>query len=82
MTYVVRTRTRRLSDGSYYSTDYLMEMTRAEARHAEATTEEGVEFNIVSAAMAHRYVKRGMTHMTPLWVDDTGRVRRATDSNC
>jgi hypothetical protein len=80
MAYVVRTRTTKLSDGSYCSTDCLVEMTRAAALKAEATTEPGVEFNMISGAMAHRYVKRGMQHETPLYVDDTGRVRYARDS--
>ena len=79
MTYVIRTRTTKLPDGSYISTDVLTEMPKAEALKAEASTEPGVEFNIIPADLARRYVARGMTHETALYVNADGFVRRARD---
>lgn len=52
----------------------LVEMTTAQfARDQDKQT-----LIVVSAQYAHRWVKRGELHSTPLYVDDTGRVRRAS----
>lgn len=75
--YVVRTATHKLPDTTYVSHDYLMQMTAKELREAEAEAPDHIEYNIVTAEMARRYVKQGMTHMTPLWVDDDGKVQYA-----
>lgn len=76
MTYLIKTIVTEMPDKRYFSTDHLYEMTAAEARKAEASTETGVEFNIVPASLAHRYVRQGMTHSTALYIDDLGRMRR------
>jgi len=31
----------------------------------------------VSARRAHNYIKQGVPHSTPLWLDDDGRIRKA-----
>ena len=46
MTYIIKTIVTEMPDKRYFSTDHLYEMTAAEARKAEASTESGVEFNI------------------------------------
>jgi hypothetical protein len=74
--YVIKTITRELPDKRYVSHDHLWEMTAKELREAEAENKPGVEYNVIPAYLAHRYVKQGMNHSTPLWVDN-GKVRYA-----
>ncbi len=76
MTYIIKTIVTELADKRYVSTDHLYEMTPAAALKAEASTETGVEFNIIPASLAHKYVRQGMTHSTPLYIDDLNRIRR------
>lgn len=80
MTYVIKTRITRYPDGSYFSSDRLIEMSKRDALKAEASEDPLIEYTIVSGAMAHRYVKQGMIHETPLYIDFDGRVRYARDS--
>lgn len=61
----------------------LMEMTRKE--FAEAQAGEGgyftpTLFSHVSAQTAHKWVKEGGHHSTPLYTDDRGRIRRAREN--
>ncbi|MBS3648815.1 hypothetical protein KEU06_09375 [Pseudaminobacter sp. 19-2017] len=75
--YVIRTHTVELADKRFLSSDTLTEMTAKELRTAEAENRSGIEYNIVTAEMARRYVKQGMVHETGLWVDMDGKVRYA-----
>jgi hypothetical protein len=77
--YVVKTTNHRHPDGRYTYSDYLIEVTAKELREIEADAPSHVEYNRVTAEMARRYVKQGMTHMTPLWVDFDGKVKYARD---
>jgi len=36
---------------------------------------------IVTWQAAHKWVRAGLVHHTPLWIDDAGRVRRATNNS-
>jgi hypothetical protein len=76
MAYVIKTTTTELADKHYMSTDHLYEMTASQAIKAERINEPGIEYNIIPASLAHKYVRQGMTHSTPLYVDDLGRIRR------
>jgi hypothetical protein len=62
-----------------FVTEVLFEMTVADFQKAEQS--ERVRHSKVSTDAAHRYVKNGGTHTTPLWVDDRGRIRRAVDNS-
>jgi hypothetical protein len=52
----------------------LVEGTKAEFRAAERL---GCEIIPTNSFFARKWVKDGYQHETALWVDDTGRVRRA-----
>lgn len=56
----------------------LHDMGAREMHAAKAQMEpEGWEYREVSAVRAHRWVKAGSLHSTDLWVDSSGRIRRA-----
>lgn len=76
--YVIKTRVTKHADGSYTSTDMLTEMTKAELRNAEANmgADDTVEYNTIGGPQAHRWVRRGQPHETPLYIDNDNRVRR------
>lgn len=59
----------------------LTEMTKAQIKAACAERGEAryPHYNHISGTEAHRYVKNGGHHETPLWVD-AGRIRYARDS--
>ncbi len=69
MTYVIRTRVTKFADGTYCSSDRLIEMTKRDALAAESSDEQGVEYHIIPGYLAHKYVKQGMIHETPLYID-------------
>jgi hypothetical protein len=66
---------------------HLFEMTAKDLREAqasdtydiEANTGDGVFHEHVTAERAHRHVKQGRIHSTPLYIDDRGRIRYARD---
>ena len=49
----------------------------SEFREAQAQETETHTFRRVSADYAHRHVRGGGIHNTPLWIDSEGRIRRA-----
>lgn len=55
---------------------HLFEMTQADFDHSRAHNGEDYQ-RIVHHTKAHEWVKAGNPHSTSLWVDDTGRIRRA-----
>lgn len=64
-----------------WSTQHLYEMTKHDLAYRQqepGSVAYSVEWRKVSTAEAHRYVKSGGVHSTALWVDDNGRVRKAT----
>jgi hypothetical protein len=62
-----------------FDTETLVEMSVADFQKAEQS--ERIRHYKVSTDAAHRYVKNGGVHTTPLWVDDRGRIRRAVDNS-
>jgi hypothetical protein len=57
--------------------EMLTEMTWPQLRRAERNATEHCWYREVTASRAHLWVKNGGLHDTPLWVDDTGRIRRS-----
>lgn len=56
----------------------LLDISAKELRESIAKWEpEGFGFLRVDGAYAHRWVKRGYTHATDLYIDHDGRVRKA-----
>jgi hypothetical protein len=71
--YVMRT----LSHHGQPGNQMLTEMTWPQYRRAERAANENCWYCEVPAQAAHKWVRDGGLHDTPLWVDDTGRIRRA-----
>jgi len=59
----------------------LTEMSLPILRKCSRTAPEGWSYRIVSGQYAHKWVQDGGLHDTPLWVNDNGKVRRASDNN-
>ncbi len=76
--YVMRTQKTTIGSETHYY-DTLTEMTARELRDAEAFAKPGVTHRHVDALRAHQHVKTGGHHDTPLYVDDSGRIRYARD---
>lgn len=56
----------------------LNDISARELRESRAKWEpEGYNFTPVSGQRAHRWVRSGALHSTDLWLDDTGRMRKA-----
>lgn len=62
-------------NGFYWS--WLLEMTDAELASASASASADTRFSRCTWEAAHKWVLSGGDHRTALYVDDTGRVRRA-----
>lgn len=70
MSYVIETR----PGGSAI----LLDITARELRESRAKWgPEGFTFEPVTGSRAHRWVRAGYLHSTDLWVDHTGRIRKA-----
>lgn len=65
------------SNNGFYT---LTEMTERELRRAEFSKQDSVGYEICTASEAHAWVKKDGHHETALYVDDTGRVRKAKDT--
>lgn len=64
-------------DGRY---THLYSMTAAELRKAKATNEHSdTDYHRVDGTEAHRWVRDGRIHSTPLYIDLDGRIRFARD---
>lgn len=60
----------------------LTEMTTKELRDAQALASDNTRYRQVTGQEAHRYIKQGGHHETPLYVDMDNRVRYASDGYC
>lgn len=69
-------------NGRIHRSQMLVELTAAEARecvHASPASDEP-DYQRCSADYARNWVRQGLPHETPLWVDYDNRVRYARDS--
>lgn len=67
-------RSRILEDRTIVGPAVLVEATKAQVVKG---TVAGEWYERVSGTFAHRWVRKGLTHETGLWIDDSGRVRNS-----